>query len=154
MAQVHLPQGSSLFWAILTPHASASLSVKYGAYKNIPPVRLLQTLNRGQTLSVRISCRPIFPVSVSLQCCLTPISMAAIMSPWLHVTPPPSRVQKHQHLQDTSSTLALVSTLPNWAPLLCSGFQPRSVFGGSETRHAAWLARSSFFSLPPILTAR
>lgn len=155
MAQVHTPQGPSLFWATLAPHASASVPIKCPAYKNIFPVRLLQTLNRGRhgkILGLTPGTRSEDQLLPHLPCsCIIPAP--SYSTSMVHVTPPSSCLQEHQHLQDTSSNLVEVSTLPTWAPLLCSGFHPRSLFCGSETRYAAWLARSSFFSLPHLHTA-
>lgn len=146
VAHVHLPQGPSLF----LPHMLL-LPVKYPAYKNISPVRLLQTLNGGGADMdlVRVSCHPIFPDPVSSQrhghhhVSMSPCLPTTLLSPEAPVSP---RHQQH-------AGQALVSTLPNWVALLCLGFHTSSPFCGSETRLAAWLARSLFFSLPHLLTA-
>lgn len=107
MAQVHTPQGPSLFWATLAPHASASLPIKCPAYKTFFPVRLLQTLNRGRhekILGLTPGTLSEDQLPSHLPCsCINPAPSYSISM--VHVTPPSSCLQEHQRLQDTRSNL-------------------------------------------------
>lgn len=104
----------------------------------------MQTLNRGAEVFSEDQLLSHFPCL-----CLTPVpsyphlhgrhhvSMALCHPITLLCPEAPASPRHQQHLGQ-----GLVSTLPGGrAPLLCSRFQPRSLFGGSETRHAAWLCK-------------
>lgn len=122
MAQVHLPQDLSLFRTILTPHASASPSVKYGAYKNISPIRLLQTLNRGADTLSEDQLPSHFPCL-----CITPVpsnphlygchyvSMAPCHPITLLCPEAPASPRHQQH----PGQLGLLSSAQDFSPGLC-----------------------------------
>lgn len=140
MAQVHTPQGPSLFWATLAPHASASVPIKCPAYKTIFPVRLLQTLHRGRhgkILGLTPGTRSEDQLLSHLPCsCIIPAPSISMV----HVTPPSSCLQEHRHLQDTSSNLprpysppflpGLLSSAQDSTPGLCFvGLRPGTLPG-------------------------